>query len=255
MLLILACIFSSVLLSNLGCLMVWNRYTYLTDSILHVLLLAAVLHGISEIPLEWCSCFVSILFVATSSYLQKHFQDHSLVLSVATTSIIAFSIVIAESMNIDLDIEGILFGDLLLTNAREVAMLGVCMLFSLILIFSKFETIVISALNEDIAASLGINILRWRVILLCFAAFNISMVVKIVGGLMVGSLCIVPVFFARLISNTPQKMLVCAAIFSLILNLLGLKLAFLLNFSVAATICIAQVMGLFLTLLGKKYIL
>jgi len=235
--------------------MVWNRYTYFTDSIIHVLLLAAVLHGILGIPLEWCSCFVSMLFVATSSYLQKHFQDHSLVLSVATTSLIAVSIITAESMNIDLDIEGILFGDLLLINTREVMILGVCALLSIGLIWSKFETIVVAALNEDIAASMGINIVRWRAILLCFAAFNVSMVVKIVGGLMVGSLCIVPVFFARLISKTPQTMLVFAASFSLVLNLLGLKLAFLLNFSVAATICIVQVIGLFLTLLGKKYIL
>src|SRR6476659_807612 len=224
----IACIFSSILLSIVGCLMVWNKYTYLTDSIIHVLVLAVVFNSISGYPLEFCSCCVSVLFVTLSIILQKYFPVHNLVLNVVTTSLIATSLMVSEQLNLDLSIESILFGDLLLTNIYEVIFMGGLTIFSIILIWKNFDVIIITAINQDIAASLGIKVLKWRIILLCFAALNISMVVKIMGGLMVSSLSIVPVFFARVFSQTPQRMLVLCIVFSLILSFAGLQIAFIL---------------------------
>jgi zinc transport system permease protein len=252
---VLACIFSSILLAIIGCITVWNRYIYLSDGIIHILLLAALLNSILGYPLLLCSAIVSVLFVCLGSYLQKHFNDHNLVLNVATTAMISLGIIVADVLNINMNIEGLFFGDVLFVNQYEVFLLFVLTLIVGILVYKNFNMIVISALNDEIALSYGVNTQRLKFIILLTAALSISIIVKIIGGLMISSLSIVPVFFARIISKTPQKMLLSSIVFSLILNLVGLKVAFLLDFSVAATVSVIQISVLLLTLLAKKYTL
>jgi zinc transport system permease protein len=112
-----------------------------------------------------------------------------------------------------------------------------------------------SALNEEIAMSYGVDIKRLKFVVLLLSALSISLIIKIIGGLTITSLSILPVFFARIVGKTPKQMLLSSIVFSLILSLVGLNLAFALNLSVAATTTVLQLIFLFLTFGVKKYIL
>jgi zinc transport system permease protein len=193
--------------------------------------------------------------VILGSYLQKYFDDHNLVLNLATTVFIATGIITADVLNINLNIESLFFGDILLVNKSEVIILFFLTAAIIALVYSNFNKIIIAALNEEMAVGMGINAIKFKFLILLVAALSISIMVKIIGGLMITSLSIIPVFFAKIISNTPKKMLLNSIIFSLVLNLVGLKAAFVLDTSVAATVSMIQISTLFLTFLLKKYIL
>lgn len=255
LLIVTACILSSILLATIGCITVWNRYIYLSDGIIHILLLAALFHAIFGYPLILCSTLVSVLFVMLAVLCQKYFDDHNLVLNITTTTFIAIGIVVADYCKIALNIEGLFFGDILLVNQTEVVMLMSLSLITGIVMYKYFNMIVIAALNQEIAISYGIRVDQLRLMILLLCAVSISLIVKIIGGLIIGSLSIVPVFFAKIVSKSPDKMLLNSILVSVVCGLCGLKVAFLLNLSPAAVIAILQIGILFLTFLLKKYIL
>jgi zinc transport system permease protein len=254
LIIVLACIFSSILLATIGCITIWNKYAYLSDGIIHILLLAALLNSIFDYPLVLCSAIVSTFFVTSASYLKRYFDDHNLVLNVTTTFLIALGIIVADILNIDLNIESLFFGDILFVNKEEVVLLIALTSVIGALIYKNFNTIVISALNEEIALSYNVSIEKFKFIILLLSAVSISIIVQIIGGLMISSLSIIPVFFSKIISKNPVQMLLNSIFFSMISTLAGLKVAFMLDFSVAATISMIQFIVLFLTFLTKKYI-
>jgi zinc transport system permease protein len=156
---------------------------------------------------------------------------------------------------VDLNIEGLFFGDILFVSSSEVVALLILTAAVCFLVYRNFNTIIILALNEEIAISYGIKISRLRFAVLLTSALSISLIIKIVGGLTITSMSILPVFFAKIISKTPKQMILVSIVFSLILSLVGLNLAFALDLSVAATTTVLQIFVLLLTFGMKKYIL
>jgi zinc transport system permease protein len=224
-----------------------------------VLLLAAILNSILSDVLggSWlslCSAIVSVLFVIIGSYLQKHFDDANLVLNVATTSLIACGILLANYFNISPHVESLFFGDILLVSIAEMTALLFLAAFLLWLIYKNFTTLVIAALNEEIAISQGTKVGQLKLAILLIAAVSISLIVKIIGGLTISSLTIVPAFFAKIVSRTPQQMLLNSIIFAVSSSLAGLGMAFWLDFALAPSIAVIEISGLFLTLVIKRYI-
>ena len=255
LLILMACILSATLLPIIGCITVWNRYVYLSDGIMHILVLAGLLHAICGYPLVECSSIISTLFIICASICQRYFSDHNLVLNIVTTTFIALGIMIADLYKISLNIDGLFFGDLLLVDKFDVIILGILAIIVFSAVYKNFNMLVISALNEEIPISYGIRAEKLRFAILLISALSISIIIKIIGGLIISSLSIVPVFFARIISRNPAQMLVNAVIMSVTSSLCALQIAFWLNLSVAATIAILQMGILFLTFVFSKYIL
>jgi zinc transport system permease protein len=190
-----------------------------------------------------------------TKYLQQYFADQALVLNVATTCLVAIGFIALNQLNLSVNLEGVFFGDILLVNKREVILLFLLSLITLYLIYRYFNIVVISALNEEIAVSYGVNTNHLKLGILLVAATSITTVVQIVGGLMITTLSVVPVFFAKTVSRTPKQMIINSILFALIFSLIGILFALSTDCPVAATITIIQVVGLFLTLLIKRYIL
>jgi zinc transport system permease protein len=255
LLIIIACCLSAILLAATGCITIWYRYTTYSDNIIHILLVAAIISSVFGYSLLLCSWFVSIIFVILAKYLQQYFSDQALVLNVATTCLIAVGFIALNQLNLSVNLEGIFFGDILLVNKFEIFLLFLLCLLTLCLIYRYFNIIVISALNEEIAVSYGVNMARLKMLILLVAATSITTVVQIIGGMMITTLCVVPVFFAKAVSKTPKQMLINSIVFALIFSIIGIVFALGADIPVAATITIVQVIGLFLTLFAKRYIL
>jgi zinc transport system permease protein len=255
LLIIIACCLSAILLATTGCITIWYRYINYSDNIIHILLVAAILSSILKYPLLLCSWGVGVVFVILIKYLGRYFSDQALVLNVANTCIIAIGFVLLNQMNLSVNLERVFFGDILLVNKFEVMILCLLCLLTFYLVYSYFNIIVISALNEEIAISYGVNLSRLKTLILLVSAMSITTIVQIIGGLMITTLCVVPVFFAKTISKTPKQMLFNSILFALVFSVIGAVLAINIDSPIAAMITIIQVIGLFLTLLAKKYIL
>ncbi len=254
LIILLASIFSSILLPTIGCVLVWNRYANLGDGIIHILLLSALINAITHTPLFVATAIVAIAFVLLSTCLKLYFNEHNIVLNIATTSLIALGIVISDRLNISLEIESILLGDIFLANRQDVYLLATLAAIVGVLLYKYFNTIIILSINEELAFSYGIKTQTLHLAILFIAALCISALVQVIGGLMVNSLLLIPVFFARMISNTPGKMLAVSIFFSVIVNLASLVIGITLDLPVAATNILAQMSILFLTFCSKKYI-
>ena len=51
-----------ILFAPLSCIVVWKRYAYLGDGLVHSSMLAAALHIITKIPIEICLCLTTSIF-------------------------------------------------------------------------------------------------------------------------------------------------------------------------------------------------
>lgn len=252
---VIASIISSLLLPMLGCVVIWNRYANLGDGIIHTLVLAGILHSITNLPIVAAMVLSSSFFVVLSTYLQTHFNDHNLVLNISTAFLVALGIIIADTMGVSIEVENLFFGEIFFVDIWDVLTLSILTVLVGILLYKNFNNIVLSALSEDVAISLGIKVFALRFTILLISALCVSVLVKILGGMMVSGLLILPVFFAKIISRTPEQMLFKSILFSLLTNLVGLIFAYQLDLPFSATVTLMQITILFLTFSGKKYIL
>ena len=255
LIIVIASIISSLLLPMLGCVVIWNRYANLGDGIIHTLVLAGILHSITKLSIVSAMALSSSLFVILSTYLQTHFNDHNLVLNISTAFLVALGIVIADIMGVSIEMENLFFGEIFFVDIWDILTLTTLTALVGMLLYKNFNNIVLTALNEDVATSLGIKVFALRFTILLISALCVSILVKILGGMMVSALLILPVFFAKIISHTPEQMLFKSMLFSLLSNLVGLLFAYQLDLPFSATVTLIQVTILFLTFGGKKYIL
>lgn len=207
----------------LGCFVVWRRMAYFGDATAHAALLGVTLALASGLPVVLGVAVASLAMALTVSLGAGRGYAADTLLGVAAHAALAAGLVALSFMRgVRLDLMGYLFGDILAVTRTDLAVIFVGAALIIGLLASRWNNLLLATLNEDLAASAGVDPRRERVILTVALALLVAVALKVVGVLLVTALLIVPAAAARGLARTPEAMAAGAVAVGALASVAGL---------------------------------
>lgn len=238
----------------IGTFLVAKRYALIADSLAHISLAgvaAGVLIGVNPI--------ISALVVAIAAALliEKLRSDGHLsgevALAMFLTSGLALAIVllgIAQKANVDLF--SFLFGSITTVQPLDIWLIIPLALLSVVFTILFYKELVYVSFDDQQARVSGLPV-RWlNYALVVLAAITVVISLRIVGGLLVGALMVIPVAAAMQIARSFKQTVVYAVAFGLASVLIGLFISYYINLAAGGTIVMTALALFGLSLLWRK---
>lgn len=241
----------SLMTGPLGCFIAWQRLSYFGDTVAHAAMLGVVIALLLGINTTVGVLAIGLLIAFVVSSMQN---DHALhadsVLGIAAHASLALALVLlALSPSITLDINGLLFGDILAVSRLDLFAIYGCAAIVLVVIAMRWKPLLRFVVHPDIAQVEGQNTARTRLLLMVLIAMVVALSIKLVGILLITSLLILPAACARFITISPTQMAVMATIASVVAVTLGLIASLNADIPTGPSIILAA-----LTLLGASWL-
>lgn len=177
-----------------------------------------------------------ILFIS----LKKKIGGDIAIAAVSSAALALGVVITALSSGFNANVYGYMFGSILALNDGDVILalcLSVFIIAVFIIFFNRFFVI---TYNEDYARSLGLNVNFYQALISMMTALVILAGMRIMGALLISSLIIFPAMTARRLSNEFKKIILLAALISLLCFFTGIIISFSWNLPVGASIVAAN---------------
>ncbi|HJO10998.1 MAG: iron chelate uptake ABC transporter family permease subunit [Gammaproteobacteria bacterium] len=222
----------------LGSFIVWRRMSYFGDTLAHSALLGIALGLILDINAQLSilvSCIVfSLLLVALGK--NKTISTDNLLGILAHSTLAIGVVVLAFSDSVRVNLEALLFGELLTVSAGDLVWVVATSLLVAALLFRYWNQFLAITVHAELAEVEGINPDKLNLLLVVLMALIIAISMKIVGVLLITSLLIIPPAAARQIAKTPEQMAIKASIIGALSVVAGLIMAFIADTPVGPSI-------------------
>jgi zinc transport system permease protein len=163
-------------------------------------------------------------------------------LGVASHAALAVGLVALSFLRgVRVDLVGYLFGDILSVTRVDLAVIWAGAAVVTALIAWRWRRLLLATLNEDLAASAGVDPRRERLILTLALALVVAVALKVVGVLLVTAMLIVPAAAARAFARTPEAMAFGAAAVGAVAAVAGLAGSARLDTPAGPSIVVAAV--------------
>ena len=237
----------------LGCFVVWRRLSYFGDTLAHSALLGVTIAYSLEFNIAVSIFLVSSIIALILIQLQKKTNLPSdALLGLLAPSLAVGLVGIGFLTFIRFDIMGLLFGDILAVNKKDLITIwvgGALILFVLRLIWKPLFA---STVNYELAQAEGLYPDRAKAIFTILLAAIIAISIKLVGVLLITGMLIIPTAMARNLSDNPQKMVVFSVIGGLLSVFIGLFSSLEFNTPSGPSIIAAALILFILSLLKIK---
>lgn len=237
----------------LGCFIAWRRMAYFGDAVAHAALLGVALALLAGIDLRLGIIAVALLIAAAVTRLEHgRMLAVDTLLGMAAHGALALGLVIiALSPAINVDINGLLFGDILAVDDNDIALIWAFALAALGWLVCHWRNLMRLTLHPDIAEVEGVPARRLHLVLMLVIALAVAVAIKVVGVLLITSLLIIPAAAARSFARTPTAMAALAALAG-ILSVAGGLLASLAWDTPSGPSIILAAMGIFAASFATK---
>ncbi len=238
----------------MGCLMVWQRLAFLSDTLGHAAVLGA---GIS-IALQLHPMFGVLAVVLLIVISLSRVSSFNNALSETTLAIISHSglaaglILLGTMPNQNISLESILFGDLLATTRYDLLMIATTVAILLFLLVRHWQSFVAVSVSHEIAQAEGIKVKQTQFLMFLMIALLVAVMMKVMGVLLIAAALVIPTSSARLISQSPEQMVLFSAMFGIGSLLGGMTSSFHFDWQTGPAIVLSASALLFFTLLAKR---
>lgn len=243
----------SLMSAPIGCFIAWQRLVYFGDTVAHAALLGVVLALVfSTSPLVGI-IFMAVLIALLVSSLSDDFllPSDTLLGILAHASLAAGLVILSQSPSITLDVNGLLFGDILAVSQRDLLIIFAVAAVSIAILILRWKALMRFVLHADIAQVEGVNTRRQRLLLMLMIALIVAVSIKLVGILLITSLLILPAASARLLAKSPSQMTILATIISMCAVTMGLAASLHFDTPTGPSI-ILSALGILVTLAVAK---
>lgn len=207
----------------LGCFVVWRRMAYFGEATAHAAVLGVALALALELPMLPMILLAALAMASAVSGLTGQGYAADTVLGVLAHSALALGLIaVALLTDTRIDLMAFLFGDILAVSRADLAVTWAGALAVLALTAWRWQALLMSTLNPDLARSAGIDPRREEFGLTLALAAVVAVAIKVVGVLLIAALLVIPAAAARPLVRTPEAMAVAAAIIGAISALSGL---------------------------------
>ena len=208
----------------LGCFVVWRRLSYFGDTLAHSALLGVTIAYSLDFNIAVSIFFISSAIALILIQLQRktNLPSDALLGLLAHSSLAVGLVVIGFLTFIRFDIMGLLFGDILAVNKKDLFIIWFGGALILIVLKLIWKPLFASTVNYELAAAEGLTPDRAKAIFTILLAALIAISIKLVGVLLITGMLIIPTAMARNLSDNPKKMVVFSIIGGLLSVFIGL---------------------------------
>lgn len=225
----------------LGNFLVARRYSLISDSLAHVSLAgvgAGLLFGVAPVTL---AIPVTIAGALLLEWLRtKRRLSGEISLAILMSSGLAVAVVLANlAQNSSVDFSSYLFGSITTTTTADIVTLAIAGAFTVMCLLVKYRAFVHIAYDEDSARIAGHNVTFLNYLLTALTAVMVVLSLRIVGGLLMSALMVIPVVAASHIARSFFRTVVFSVAFGMIAVALGLTVAFYAGIAAGGAIVLA----------------
>ena len=238
----------------MGCLMVWQRLAFLSDTLGHAAVLGVGLGLLLEVEPMFGVLAVVILIVFSLSQV-ANFNN---ALSETTLAIISHTglagglILLGILPSNSVSLEAILFGDLLATTRSDLLMILATTLLLLFLLLRHWRSFVALSVSREIAQAEGISVKKEQFLMYMMIALLVAVLMKVMGVLLIAAMLVIPTTSARLLSRNPEQMVVFTAVFGVLSLAGGIFSSFQFDWQTGPSIVLSATAFLVITLLVTR---
>jgi zinc transport system permease protein len=238
-----------VLAPLVGVFVVLRRMSLIVDGISHISLagisfslMLSKLYGITIAPI-----YSALIFATAGSltidYISASFKKYrEVVIPIIVTVSLSLTVIFASLANgFNSDLLSYLFGNILTTTRTDIVYVLIALVVVIVLFKLFYYDILAFSLDEDYAKYSGKNVMLFRVIFSFIIAIVISISMKVVGMMLIGSMIIVPVSSAMRLSKSFKSTILISILLSELSVLSGLVLSYYLDIPSGATIVMISV--------------
>lgn len=203
-----------VLLSApLGCLVLWRRMAFFSDTLAHGALLGVALAAVLKLPADFGMALVSILVVLVLNTLQNPKLPNDAVLAVLASSLLCLGLLtLTQLTQQQANVLGFLFGNLLDIGWQDLPKLSILVIIGIIALGLLWRKQIQLATSHDMAKIHGIHEKREHLFFMLLLAGFCAVALQAVGSLLISGLLILPALSARLFAHSPKMMVILALI-------------------------------------------
>lgn len=235
---LLAGIGTALLAGPLGCFVVWQRMAYFGESLSHSALLGVALGLWFKLPPTLTVIGAGMLLALLLAGLQRrsNFSSDTLLGILSHTLLAAGLVLLAALPNLRVDLDALLFGDLLAVSTSDVVMLATLILVLAVCLWRLWQPLIAITVHEELASAEGINVPRVRTALMLMMALTVAVAMKVVGVLLMTSLLIIPAAIAQRYARSPEQMAWMASLTGVLAVIGGLLLSWFANSPIGPSI-------------------
>lgn len=227
---------------TLGTLVVARRASLIADTLAHAALAGVGVGVIAGVSPTWGAVFVAIIAAVGIELLmsQNRFNTDA-IMALFLSGGLALAVALITLQGTSINFENYLFGSLVTVTSKEVWVLLLSGLAVLGFVGAFWWPLVSLTFNEELTATRGQNIrfLKWTLAIL--TGLMVSQSLKIVGGLLIGALMVIPVLTAIPFCRSFRSTLRVSILFALISVWVGLLLSYFYNIPSGSAIVLSSV--------------
>lgn len=238
----------AVIAAPLGCFVVWRQMAYFSDTLAHSALLGIAIGFLFDINLQ-LAVIVFCLLLAISLLLLERLPNlaSDTLLGILAHSSLALGIITISTLdNLQIDLMAYLFGDILATRLSQLSALAAGTVVLLLVLGFSWPKLVSISSHEELARVEGVNVERYKLLLMLMLAIVVAAAMHVVGVLLISALFIIPAASARRFANSPEAMAIIAMVIACGSVVLGLAAAYQFDFPAGPSI-VAAASLLFIT--------
>jgi len=238
----------------IGTFLVAKRYSLIADSLAHVSVAGVaigLLVGVNPL------LGALVVAIATAYIIEKLRSSRQvtaeMALAMFLSSGLAVAIVligIAKRVNVDLF--SFLFGSITTVGVQDLWIIGTLAVVIVLTVSLLYKQLAYAAFDEEQAKVSGLQTGLLNQLLIVLAATMVVLSLRIVGGLLIGALTVIPVAAASQLATSLRQTMLLAIAFGLFAVIAGLFLSFYLDLAAGGTIVITALLSFFASMLIKR---
>ncbi len=231
----------AVPMALLSCLLVLKGWSLMGDAISHALLPGIVLAYVLSIPLAIGAFAAGMICALATGYLKENSRvKEDTVMGVVFSGMFGLGIVLYVSIETDVHLDHILFGDMLGVSLADIAESGAIAALATAFMVSRRKDLALSAFDAQHARAIGLPVRLLHYGLLAILALTIVAALKAVGIILAIAMLVAPGSIAFLLVRTFGAMLITATIVAVTASLTGIYLSFFIDSAPAPTIVLVM---------------
>ncbi len=247
---LLAGLIMVVIAAPMGCLMVWQRLAFLSDTLGHAAVMGVGLGLMLQVaPIYGVLAVVLVIVLALSRVSNFNSALSETTLAIISHTGLAGGIILVGLLpGPAVNLEAILFGDLLATTRGDLLKLLLTTCLLLVLLLRYWRAFVAVSVSREIAQAEGIQVRRVQALLYIMIALLVAVMMKVMGVLLIAAMLVIPTSSARLFSRSPEQMVFISALFGFAALAGGLASSFHFDWQTGPAIVLSATLLLLLTL-------
>ena len=252
---VLAGLIMVVIAAPMGCLMVWQRLAFLSDTLGHAAVLGVALAILLQLQPILGVLAMGLLIVISLSRV----GSFNTALSETTLAIISHTglaggiILLGLMPQRVVNLEAILFGDLLAIADSDLLTLLVTTLLLIGGLVLHWRAFVAVSVSREIAQAEGVEVRRVQFLMYTMIALLVAVMMKVMGVLLIAAMLVIPTSSARLLSRSPEGMVAFSALFGLGALAGGIACSWHFDWQTGPAIVVNATALLLLTLVLRRF--